>query len=450
MKRKFETAAPSRAPESGRSQPEALNELSIAALRRGLQGGRFRALDVVDACLARISAREPAIRAWASVDAEGARAAASSLRAAKPLGGIPFGVKDVFRSAGSVTRLGSDIPPPPADRRDAAVVALLRAAGGIVLGKTATAEFAGTAPPETRHPHFSGHTPGGSSSGSAAAVADRMVPFALGTQTGGSVIRPAAFCGIVGFKPSYGLYPIDGMKMAAQSFDTVGVLARTVEDAAEVHAALLGGRPPAADGTIRIGIVTTHLDDTVQPAARDAFETAARQLAAAGCKIETRAAPDWLRDLTAHRAVINAFERYQALAPEAALDLAEFQPETRAQWEKGRGITVDTYLAARRAVDDARRKSGEMFSGLDILLTPATPGEAPEGLHSTGDPRLQELWTVLHMPTLCLPCGRGPTGLPLSLQLIAAPYEDERLLAAASFVEAVLGGLPPHGSKSGA
>lgn len=417
-----------------------LNTLTIEQIRAGVDAGAFSAAEVVEACLARIAERDPQVQAWIAVDAEGARAAALEPRHGGPLQGVPFGVKDVSRTARCPTQMGAEAHAGATHRFDAAAVAVLRAAGGVMLGKTATAEYAGTAPADTRHPDAPAHTPGGSSSGSAAAVADCMVPFALGTQTGGSVIRPAAFCGVVGFKPTFGLYPVDGMKMAAQSFDTVGLFTRTAADAALLHSVLMNMAPAAAEGPVRFGVLSTHLDDTVDPAMAAALAVAGARLSEAGCPVETVAAPGWLRGLTEHRAVINAFERHRALAPEALAHGHGFRPETQATWEAGRALSGDAYLAARRAVDDARREAASLFDRVDVLLTAATPGEAPAGLHSTGDPRLQELWTTLHLPALCLPCGTGPTGLPLSVQLIGRAYADTHLLGAARVAEAALGG----------
>jgi Asp-tRNA(Asn)/Glu-tRNA(Gln) amidotransferase A subunit family amidase len=418
-----------------------LNTLTVSQLQHGLQNGYFSSEEVVDSCLDRIAARNGTLKAWVAVDEAGSRAVSRRNERGGPLSGVPFAAKDVFRTSQLPTEMGSSIYAGATDRFDAAAIGVLRKAGAILLGKTATAEFAGTAPPETCHPQIRTHTPGGSSSGSAAAVADHMVPFALGTQTGGSVIRPAAFCGVVGFKPSFGLYPVDGVKMAAQSFDTVGLFTRAAEDTALIHSALLHGKPALPDGPFQIGVLWTHLADTLLPSTVAAIEKAIALLAEAGCPVTSLEAPPWLKHLTAHRAVINAFERHHALAAESLDRLDDFRPESRATWNAGLDLTEEEYLAALRAVDDARSAVSTMFADIDILVTPATPGEAPEGLHSTGDPRLQELWTTLHVPTICLPTGRGPAGLPLSMQMVAPKYHDTRLLAAAIWTQSKLGSL---------
>jgi Asp-tRNA(Asn)/Glu-tRNA(Gln) amidotransferase A subunit family amidase len=325
---------------------------------------------------------------------------------------------------------------------DAGCVGLARAAGGVVLGKTVTCEFAGITPSATRNPRDPGATPGGSSSGSAAAVADFMVPFAFGTQTGGSVLRPAAFCGIVGFKPSFGVWPVSGMKPAAHSFDTVGVLARSVGDAALVHAALTGARAAVgAGGPPRIGLVRSHLDATLTPAAAAAVEAAAARLAAAGAEVVEVMAPPDFAAITAHRATVNAWERGRDMAGEWLADPGLLSPGLRALVEQGLATAAGEYAAARAAVEGFRARAAALFFGAaEILMLPTAPGEAPEGPGSTGDPRLQEMWTALHLPSLSLPFGTGPRGLPLGLQLVGPPLGDDRLLAAATWAEARLSG----------
>lgn len=415
--------------------------MGVAAIAAAVRAGRLAPAAVVEACLARIAAREGAVEAWAAVGAAGAQAAARAVRAEGLLAGVPFGVKDVLDAAGFPTAMGArgyeGFRPP----FDAGCVGLARAAGGIVLGKTATCEFAGTTPAATRNPLDLRATPGGSSAGSAAAVADFMVPFAFGTQTGGSVLRPAAFCGIVGFKPSFGVWPVSGMKPAAHSFDTVGVLTRSAEDAAVVHAALTGGAPVAAAGPPRIGLLRSHLDDTVTAAAVAACEAAAARLAAAGAQVAEVAAPPDFAALTAHRATVNAWERARNLAGEWLADPGLLSPGLRALVERGLAIPAADHAAARAAVEGLRaRAAGLFFGAADILLLPTAPGEAPEGLDGTGDPRLQEMWTALHLPSLTLPFGTCPRGLPLGLQLVGPPLGDAGLLAAARRVEARLAG----------
>lgn len=418
------------------SRDEALTGLSLRDMRQGLDRGDFSAHDLVEAHLARIADADEALGAFVHTDPGGALRAAAS--ASGPLGGIPFAIKDVFDTAAMPTEMGSEAYRGHRPRFDAGCVALARAAGAIPLGKTATAEFAGTAPAATVNPWNPAHTPGGSSSGAAAAVAARMAAFAFGTQTGGSVLRPAAFCGIAGFKPTLGLYPVSGMLAAAHSFDTVGLLARAAADIALVHATLTNGTVAAkADpSTLKIGLCRTHLWDTVSPPARDALAGAAAALSRAGAELSDLALPEGFAGLTDHRAVVNAFERHGNLAGEAvARDL--FQPKSREVADKGAHITAETYLAARRELDRWRAETASIFGGNDLILAPVTPGEAPEGLDSTGDPRLQEIWTMLQFPAISVPWGRGPSGLPLGVQLIAPRFEDAGLLSGARLLEAL-------------
>ncbi|MDE4175407.1 amidase [Phaeobacter sp. PT47_59] len=412
------------------------NFLSMVEISQAVREGTLTPTEVIEACLARIQTRDPVIRAWTSLDHDNIRPGASEGR----LAGVPFGVKDVIDCTGLPTEMGSDSYKGNKPRYDAGCVGLARAAGAIPLGKTATAEFAGTQHPQTCNPLSNRHTPGGSSSGSAAAVADFMVPFAFGTQTGGSVLRPAAFCGVVGFKPSFGAYPISGMKPAAHSFDTVGTITRSVADVALLHAVLMNSdvMPPTVTPP-RIGLFRSHLWDTVTPSAADALERSASLLSKAGAHVKEVALPDGFATITEHRATINAFERARDLAGEwnDARDL--MGSEIRATCERGFTISGSNYFAAREAVEAFRAQaSTKLFTGVDLLLTPTTPGEAPEGLNWAGDPRLQELWTMLHLPSLSLPFGRGPAGLPLGLQIVGQRFRDDHLLAAAQWIERTL------------
>ncbi|MCR8549223.1 amidase [Salipiger sp. P9] len=416
------------------SRDVTLTGLSLRDMRQGLDRGDFSARDLVEAHLARIAEADGALGAFVHTDPGGARQAAASVGG--PLGGIPFAIKDVLDTADMPTEMGSKIYRGHQPRFDAGCVALARAAGAIALGKTATAEFAGTAPAATVNPWNPAHTPGGSSSGSAAAVAARMAAFAFGTQTGGSVLRPAAFCGIAGFKPTQGVYPISGMLAAAHSFDTVGLFARDTADIAIVHAALTNGTTArtAQAADLKIGLCRTHLWDTVDTPARDALAGAAAALTAAGAALSDLTLPDGFSELTQHRAVVNAFERHGNMAGESVAS-DRFQPKSRAVAEKGADITADAYLAARRELDRWRVETASIFAGTDLILAPVTPGEAPEGIESTGDPRLQEIWTMLQFPSVSVPWGRGPSGLPLGVQLIAPRFDDARLLSGARLLE---------------
>lgn len=421
---------------------EALNRLSASEIVDGIRRRLFSAEEVLDSCLARIRERDGEVKAWVEIDADAARALARTLdgRTAGPLVGVPFAVKDVIDTADVPTRMGSSLYEKNTPRYDAGVVAQARMAGALMLGKTTTCEFAGTAPTPTGNPIDPQRSPGGSSSGSAAAVADYMVPFAFGTQTGGSVLRPAAFCGVVGFKSTFGFYSIAGMKPAAHSFDTVGIIARSAVDVALIHAALMNDRPSAArDGSPRIGLFRSHLQDTVGEDGIAAVEDAAKRLSAAGARIVDVTPPAGFETITGQRAVINAFERARGLAGEWQRDRSGMMPKTAAICERGFQVTGDAYIAARRAVERFRVDSSQMFEEVDLLLLPTAPGEAPPGKDDTGDPRLQELWTMLHMPSLTLPAGRGRHGMPLGVQLVGDRFTDAALLADAIWAERHLG-----------
>lgn len=414
---------------------------TIPVLREALSSGKLTPLELVEAHLERINAADRDIRAFVHVDAQGARDAARA-GIAGPLRGLPFGIKDVLDTRDMPTEHGSAIFAGGRPLFDAGCVALLRAAGAIALGKTATAELAGTAPPATTHPVDRTRTPGGSSSGSAAAVASGMAVFALGTQTGGSVLRPAAFCGVAGFKPSYGLWPIAGMLPAAHSFDTVGVIARCAGDAAIIHAAMM--RMPEAsvpEVLPRVSLCRTHLWDTVSAEAVEAVEAAFRAFERAGAPVGQASLPDGFSELTEHRAVINAFERTGNMMG-LSVRKDGFREKTLAVFERGLGISGADYIKARRALEAARANLDVVFGTAEILLSPVVPDVAPVGLESTGDPRLQEIWSMLHCPSVTVRFGEGRGGLPLGVQLVARPFDDDLLLAAAQQLERLRPGEP--------
>ena len=420
-----------------------LNRLEVVDLVAGISAGHFTAEDVVRSCVNRIAEREPLIKAWAHFDPEIAiRNARGRAGHVGPLSGVPFGAKDVIDSADFPTEMGSLAYRGHRAPYDAACIAMACSAGGVLLGKTVSAEFAGTQPTETANPRNMEHTPGGSSSGSAAAVADFMVPLAFGTQTGGSILRPAAFCGIVGFKPTFGLYSPAGMKPAAHSFDTVGFLTRSVRDAVTVHGALMSNAAPTSDQNVnspRFGFFPSHLWETVEDDMQGLMKEVLRSVSAAEGMVREIATPSGFETITQHRAVINAFERARGLAGEAATRQS-FSAQTLEVCERGFAVSGERYVEARRAVDSFRAGAAQLFTGVDVLLTPTTPGEAPAGKSYAGDPRLQELWTMLHLPSITIPAGRGRRNLPLGVQLVARPYDDTSLLAHALWLSTVLGG----------
>ena len=421
-----------------------LNEITASEAARQLAVSEITSEALVAACLERISARDEAVRAWAFIDRAAAIAQARALdrmpRRSR-LHGVPFGIKDIIDTADLPTEYNSPIYRGHRPKADAACVTLLRQAGCVILGKTVTAEFANLHPPATRNPRNPAHTPGGSSSGSAAAVADRMVPLALGTQTGGSVIRPAAFCGVVGLKPSFGSINRAGVKPVADSLDTVGLFANSVEEvAAALH--VLSSRPlpdfavkPSAP---RIAVARTSRWQDAEAPARAALESAAARLAAAGARVTEAALPPAAEALFDAQGLIMNFECARALAWEQAHHRDAISAALRKRLEDGWAVTRAQYDDARQTAREARRQFADLMRGFDLALTLPARGEAPVGLTSTGDSVFNRVWTLLGVPTLTLPCGSGPQGLPLGVQLAAAFDQDMALLAHARWAAGAL------------
>jgi Asp-tRNA(Asn)/Glu-tRNA(Gln) amidotransferase A subunit family amidase len=422
-----------------------LNELSATEVVRGIAAGTFTCEAVVRACLARIADQDGVIQAWVNFDPDAALAQARALDRASnrgPLHGLPIGVKDVIDTFDMPTEMGSPIyrgHRPPAD---ASSVAQVRAAGAVILGKTVTCEFAGVTAGPTANPHEETHTPGGSSSGSAAAVADCMVPVAFGTQTGGSVLRPASYCGVIGYKPTYNAFNRFGVKPAAEGLDTIGLIARTLDDVALVRAVLLGAPPTtiaAVSASPRIGLTRTHMWANAQPETIEAVEDAARRLDDAGAEIVEIALPDDFAGLGHAREIINDYERAMGMAHEWQYHRAAISERLAKIIERGLGIPHADYVAAVQLAERCRAQLAGVFALVDVLLAPCVRGEAPDGLHHTGDPSFQALWTLMHTPTVTLPTAVGPNGLPVGIQLVAPRYEDERLLAVSQWIWDKLG-----------
>ncbi|HTZ78241.1 MAG TPA: amidase [Stellaceae bacterium] len=421
-----------------------LTRLTALDAAQRIAKGNLTAEALVRACLDRIGEREPVVQAWQHLDPEQAIAAARARDkepARGPLHGVPIGVKDIMDTADMPTTYGSRAYAGFRPRADAACVALARAAGAIVLGKTVTTEFAAAAPGKTRNPHNPAHTPGGSSSGSAAGVAERMMPLAFGTQTAGSIIRPASYCGVVGYKPSYGTVALSGTKALAESFDTVGGFARTVSDVALFVSALSGRSnlvPTAPYPKPRIGLFRTAQWDRAEPACQATLERAARQLESLGALVKDRPsfpAYDRLPDI--HLTHMN-YEMARNLAWERSERWDLLAPRTTETLREAAHIDADTYDEMRRAAAAARERMDELFGDFDALLVPAAPGEAPARLDMTGDPLFNRVWTLLRVPCVTVPAGRGPAGLPIGVQLVGRPGDDVRTLAIARFAEQAL------------
>jgi Asp-tRNA(Asn)/Glu-tRNA(Gln) amidotransferase A subunit family amidase len=423
-----------------RSRPDSVrlqaNELSAAEGARRIASGDLTSVALVTACLERIAAREAEVQAWAWLDPEWALAQARACdreAARSALHGVPVGIKDVIDVAGAPTECNSPILRGYRPRSDAACVAQLRRAGCVMLGKTSTAEFANAHPPATRNPHRPGHTPGGSSSGSAAAVADRMAPLALGTQTGGSIIRPASYCGVIGFKPTLHSINRAGLKFVAESLDTIGLFARHAEDIAlALH--ILSGRAPAecaARGARapRIGLFRTPRWHEADAAARASVEAAAAELAQRGARVSAFEAPGSFAVLDEAQVKIMNYETARALAWEHMEHAAQLSEPLRRRIEEGWALSREAYDAARQAACVGRRDMAERMRDFDFLLTPAAPGEAPATLSSTGSSVFNRVWTLLGLPCIALPSGAGASGLPLGVQLVGRRDEDLQLLA---------------------
>jgi len=422
------------------------HRLSATTLLRLIEGGELTAEAVIRSCLERIAEREPVVRAWSHIAGETALAKARERDRTKEktlLMGLPFGIKDIFDTSDMPTTYGSPIYAGWRPANDASAAALPRAAGGILLGKTVTTEFAHRHPGPTTNPHNSDFSPGGSSSGSAAAVADFMVPLAIGTQTGGSVIRPAAYCGAVGFKPSFGLFPPAGMRINTEALDTVGIMARTVGDIALFRAAMMAvpyilSSPP--ETAPRLALCRGPHWNDAQPEGTAVFETAANRLAAAGASINETELPAECAEADAWQRTLGSFEGLRNHMPELYRHEALLSPRLREEKiALGRELTLDQFRAACRGAERARGAAQDWAGGFDAILTLPAPGQAPRGLGDTGSAIFNTLWTQLYMPCLTLPAGHGPDGLPVGIQLVARRHSDERLLAVGLWVEQRLG-----------
>jgi amidase len=420
-----------------------LNELAATEVARRIAQGETTARAVVEACLEQAARREPAVLAFEHLDAAGARAAADRLdarrdAAALPIVGACFGIKDIIDTADMPTGYGSPIHAGHQPSADAACVALSRKAGGIALGKTVSTEFAGLHPGRTRHPDDPTRTPGGSSSGSAAAVAAMMLPLALGTQTTASIIRPASYCGVLGFVPGRHEISLSGVRVVAQSLDRLGIFARTVADAALWFDVLRGVPPGPSPETSafapRIGLCRGDLAGRMEPGTAAALETLAARLSGAGAVVaEVPIPPAFAAPADAYRAVVS-FELVRNLTYEIEQHWDALSTTLRSGGiAAGRASTHAQYLEARRLVAEAVAQIEPLFGPHDVLLAAAAAGEAPQGM-ATGDPFFCGLWTVLGLPAITLPLLKGANGLPIGAQLLSRPGEEAKLLAAAAWV----------------
>ena len=421
-----------------------LHTWSARQTAQAIAQGQLSCQDYIEALLVHIDAREPIVQAWAHLDRASVLKQARQSDENKPSGplhGLPIGWKDVIDCQGLPTGCNSPIYRTHRAATDAAAVAMSRRAGALVMGKTVTAEFAASHPGPTTHPLNRLHTPGGSSSGSAAAVADAMVPLAVGTQTGGSVIRPAAFCGIVGFKPSHGLISRYGVRQLADSFDTVGTFARSVDDTALLVQALTGRDDFARIDPLRPERVTLCRGsdwDQVDPFMHEALERACRLLSGAGVQVRTVDLPAAFDGLTQAHHDIEYFELARALQHEYRTAPDQLSDALISRIEKGLSLSPQAYEGALSLREQCRRLLAEPMGQTDLMLSPAAPGEAPQGLASTGKATFNRIWTSMGVPALTLPFGHGPTRLPLGLQWATGWRRDAALLSHASWIEVQL------------
>ena len=438
--------------------PSQLNWLSATDAARAVRDGAISAAELVEACLARVREVDERVQAWAFLDPEHALKQAQALderrAAGEPLGplhGVPVGIKDIIDTADMPTEDGTVLHAGRLPDDDATVVSWLRAAGAVIMGKTVTTELATYAPGKTRNPHHPEHTPGGSSSGSAAAVAAGMVPLAVGSQTNGSVIRPAAFCGVYGFKPTSGLIPRHGVLRQSRTLDQLGVFARTIADAALISEQLVGydERDPGTRPRARIPFATVAAEEPPFPpllafvkspiwdrAGEETKEALAELTAELGDRVEELELPvsaseawNW------HRTIMEA-EMAASYDLEWEKGRDRLSESLRSQLARGRAVPALDYQKALARVPLLNEAFEETFLRYDAILTPAAAGTAPMGLGSTGDPAFCTLWTLAGMPALNLPLMRGANGLPLGVQLVGRRHGDARLLRTARWLVA--------------
>jgi Asp-tRNA(Asn)/Glu-tRNA(Gln) amidotransferase A subunit family amidase len=420
------------------------NRLSAAEAVARLHAGSLTAEQLTRDCLDRIAERA-SVRAWIHLDPEYALAQAREADKAGRRGllaGLPIGVKDVIDTFDMPTQHGSPIYTGNRPFADAACVALTRMAGGTILGKTVTTEFANRFPGATVHPQNPAHTPGGSSSGSAAGVADFQVPLGFGTQTGGSTIRPAAFCGVVGYKPSFGEFSRVGIKLQCQNLDTLGLICRSLDDIALMRAVLIEmphRKVDRASGAPRVAVCRTPQWDVADSTTHALIERTADKLSAAGANVSEVEFAAPFRDIAAHHQRVFYYEAAHNYAYEHLEHRSKVsQVLLDTVLDPGAAISIGDYIEALETAEAFRAHLDDIFADVDLLLTPSAPGEAPEGLSSTGNSAFNATWTLSWCPCVTLPAGAGPKGLPLGVQLVGPRFADERTLDAAAWVEARL------------
>ncbi len=400
--------------------------------------------------LMEIEAANASLKAFVALrDAASAERMAGELRG--PLAGKLVAVKDIFDTVDFPTAYGSPIYSGHQSSTEAAMVGIVRHEGGLIIGKAVTTEFAFLQPAATRNPAAPGCTPGGSSAGSAAAVAAGLVEFAIGSQTGGSTVRPASYCGIAGFKPSFGVLPTAGMKCFSWSLDTVGLFARSVPEVAKLAQAVSGGRIRAAahrdNGQWTVGVPLVYPWGDASASAAKAMADGVDALRAAGVKVVEIDLPAWTGDAFVAHDAVQGWEAARALAREMETGLPRLSPLLRDYLLGAGKVTDNSYAAAQGVARTARWACRDWLPGIDVMMTPSAPDEPPEGYDSTGASTFNRAWTLLGTPTLNVPGCTGVNGRPMGLQLIAAPGEDSACLAAGAMLEKALA-LRPRPSSS--
>lgn len=414
-------------------------ELDAHTAATEVREGRLSSEELVKSCMGRILDRDERIEAWAFLDEDLALAQARAAdrareqgRSLSPLHGVPVGIKDIFDTHDMPTENGTVLDAGRRPSVDAKSVADLRAAGAIIMGKCVTAEMALYTPGKTANPHDATRTPGGSSSGSAAAVAAQMVPLATGTQTGGSVIRPAAFCGVFGFKPTRGSIARDGVLMQSPTLDQVGVFANTIEDTALIAGVLMADDLTArAPNAPRLAYVKSPVWSDADEETRSAFNELAERLGDTVTEVDLPRPFD--NAISWHKAIHDTeLARHYGPYYERGKDL--LSPHMRETIERGRGTPDHDYSTAKQAIDTLNGLLKDVFSGFDAIMTPATTGEAPVGLETTGNPVFCKLWTLCGLPSISIPLLTAKSGMPLGVQLVGPQGQDARLMGVAKWV----------------
>ena len=412
-------------------------QMTLASFQLSLSHGELSPLDWWKACRERITAVEPTLQAWEFLAPEPTITEHDSRQPRSALCGVPVGIKDIIDTTRMPTTWGTQgYHRINSADMDAAIVTQLIRLGGLPMGKTVSTEYAYFQPSKTRNPHDPTRTPGGSSSGSAAAVATGMVPIALGTQTVGSIIRPASYCGVVGFKPTHGTLSVAGLKALAPSLDTLGWFTRHMEDTRTLFPILTGCEPitvPTRLDGVRVGLCRVPSDPLPSPETTVALEAAAASMAALGAELNPIDLGASFDALVSYQKVILAYEATRALTSERDRFEPSMSPALISLLDEGRNLSLAQYWQSRQAAECSRLTLSQHFAErFDVILSPSAPGVAPQGLNSTGDPIYSRAWTLLGVPCINLPLHWTPQGLPVGVQLIADRYQDQQLLSIAS------------------